>query len=186
MQCRLSAVLVQCRTSRRFALVEPAVVRLSVRSFLRAPVTGARPMRQFMISGAHKTAMTFLLEWCDEASVAHWDRPENSSFLDSSGSTYAKAAVLKSKHRPRSRDTGRKRNFGGFRRGSRVRCAGKFLRSEEPFSASRQPRVPNSTYNDGRTYPQVLMQMDCFGLKSACLAMLIFRATQLSVGGICA
>jgi hypothetical protein len=33
-------------------------------------------MRQFMISGPHKTAMTFLLEWCDEASVAHWDQPE--------------------------------------------------------------------------------------------------------------
>ena len=33
-------------------------------------------MRQYMISGAHKTAMTFLLDWCDEASVAHWDQVE--------------------------------------------------------------------------------------------------------------
>ncbi len=33
-------------------------------------------MRQYMISGAHKTAMTFLLDWCDEASVAHWDQPD--------------------------------------------------------------------------------------------------------------
>lgn len=33
-------------------------------------------MRQYMISGAHKKAMTFLLEWCDEASVAHWDQAE--------------------------------------------------------------------------------------------------------------
>jgi hypothetical protein len=33
-------------------------------------------MRQYMISGSHKTAMTFLLERCDEASVAHWDQPE--------------------------------------------------------------------------------------------------------------
>ena len=29
-----------------------------------------------MISGPHKTAMTFLLEWCDEASVAYWDQPD--------------------------------------------------------------------------------------------------------------
>ncbi len=33
-------------------------------------------MRQYMVSGAHKTAMPHLLEWCDEASVAHWDREE--------------------------------------------------------------------------------------------------------------
>ncbi len=33
-------------------------------------------MRQYMISGAHKEAMTYLLEWCDEASVAHWDQAE--------------------------------------------------------------------------------------------------------------
>jgi hypothetical protein len=31
-------------------------------------------MREFMISGAHKKAMSFLLDWCDEASVAHWDQ----------------------------------------------------------------------------------------------------------------
>jgi heme-degrading monooxygenase HmoA len=29
-------------------------------------------MRQFMISGSHKAAMPHLVEWCDEASVAHW------------------------------------------------------------------------------------------------------------------
>ena len=36
--------------------------------------------------------------------------------------------LLKSKHRPRFRATKRKRNFGGLRRGSRVRCAAKSLR----------------------------------------------------------
>jgi Domain of unknown function (DUF3291) len=33
-------------------------------------------MRRFMTTGAHKAAMPKLLDWCDEASVVHWDRAE--------------------------------------------------------------------------------------------------------------
>jgi hypothetical protein len=33
-------------------------------------------MRKFMLSGSHKIAMTHLMDWCDEASVAHWTQPE--------------------------------------------------------------------------------------------------------------
>jgi heme-degrading monooxygenase HmoA len=33
-------------------------------------------MRKFMVSGYHKAAMPHLVEWCDEASVAHWTQTE--------------------------------------------------------------------------------------------------------------
>jgi quinol monooxygenase YgiN len=31
-------------------------------------------MRTFMLSGAHRKAMPRLIEWCDKASVAHWQQ----------------------------------------------------------------------------------------------------------------
>ena len=33
-------------------------------------------MRQFMTTGSHSRAMPHLLDWCDEASVAHWSQLE--------------------------------------------------------------------------------------------------------------
>jgi len=34
-------------------------------------------MKAFMLAGAHGAAMRKLLEWCDEASVAHWTQDDN-------------------------------------------------------------------------------------------------------------
>lgn len=34
--------------------------------------TSEQAMKSFMISGAHRKAMSHLLNWCDEASVVHW------------------------------------------------------------------------------------------------------------------
>ena len=32
-------------------------------------------MRFYMTAAAHRTAMPYLMDWCDEASVVHWDEP---------------------------------------------------------------------------------------------------------------
>ena len=46
--------------------------------------TDERAMRGFMVSGAHRSVMPRLPEWCDKAAVAHWtqESPEPPSWQD--------------------------------------------------------------------------------------------------------
>lgn len=36
----------------------------------------AQAMRDYILAGAHKSAMSKLAHWCDEAAVAHWDQDD--------------------------------------------------------------------------------------------------------------
>jgi heme-degrading monooxygenase HmoA len=38
---------------------------------------GEESMRRFMTSGSHRVAMPKLMDWCDEASVAHWEQADD-------------------------------------------------------------------------------------------------------------
>jgi hypothetical protein len=74
----LPAFLIQALRSKYQAKSSPGSLAVSVlrdkdRAFWTRTVwTDETAMRAFMNSGVHRRGMPRLLEWCDEASVAHW------------------------------------------------------------------------------------------------------------------
>ena len=52
-----------------------SLLRDSDRTFWTRTVwTTESAMKDFMLAGAHRQAMQKLLEWCDEASLVHWEQ----------------------------------------------------------------------------------------------------------------
>ena len=58
--------------------VATSLLRDSDRTFWTRTVwTTESAMKDFMLAGAHRQAMRKLLEWCDEASLAHWEQGDD-------------------------------------------------------------------------------------------------------------
>ena|SRR5579863_1318882 len=79
----LPAFLIQALRSARQAkradgCLSVSLLRDAGRAFWTRTVwTDEAAMRSFMASGVHAQGMPRLLEWCDEASVAHWHQPSS-------------------------------------------------------------------------------------------------------------
>lgn len=57
--------------------IATSLLRDSDRTFWTRTVwTTESAMKDFMLAGAHRQAMRKLLEWCDEASLVHWERED--------------------------------------------------------------------------------------------------------------
>jgi hypothetical protein len=57
-------------------------------------------MRRYMMAGAHKKAMPHLMNWCDEACVAHWTQDEDTlpSWVEADRRMRAEGRVSKVNH----------------------------------------------------------------------------------------
>ncbi len=57
--------------------VAMSLLRDSNRTFWTSTVwTTESAMKDYMLAGAHRQAMRKLLEWCDEASLVHWEQQD--------------------------------------------------------------------------------------------------------------
>lgn len=58
--------------------VATSLLRDSDRTFWTRTVwTTESAMKDFMLAGAHRRAMQKLLQWCDEASLVHWEQADD-------------------------------------------------------------------------------------------------------------
>lgn len=83
-------------------------------------------MRAFRASGAHLTAMRKLLDWCDEASMAHWEQAEATVPDGPAALVRMRDAgrISKVRHPSPDHQAGRPAGTGVPREGQRLRPAG--------------------------------------------------------------
>jgi hypothetical protein len=61
---------------------------------------GMESMRAYILSGPHRTAMPRLVDWCDEASVVHWEQggPALPTWAEAEGRMRAEGRPSKVRH----------------------------------------------------------------------------------------
>ena len=81
-------------------------------------------MRAYMVSGAHKAAMPKLLEWCDEASVAHWTQEAEGlpSWMEADGRMRRQGRISNVRH-PSAEHDGLRYEIPRTTRGGPIRRA---------------------------------------------------------------
>jgi hypothetical protein len=93
-------------------------------------------MRRYMTGGDHRVAMPYLLDWCDEASVVHWDQPHDALPSWDDADRQMRQNGRASKVRNPSSD-----HAGLSFRSPRVTAAGRIL----PAAHATRPGEPAST-----------------------------------------
>lgn len=69
------AIRSQRQVSRSAGFLDGALLADGWRTFWTVTLWDSQEsMRGYMTSGAHRSAMPHLLDWCDEASVVHWEQ----------------------------------------------------------------------------------------------------------------
>ena len=81
-------------------------------------------MRRYMTSGAHKAAMPKLMDWCDEASVAHWEQADAAlpSWAEADAKMRSTGRISKVRH-PSALHAGLKYRAPRTSGGGRIRSA---------------------------------------------------------------
>ena len=103
--------------------------------YARLPLYWSEPGRHPFLVQADGKLPGLVLVKSAQAARPGAVRQRNSRF-PTPGTRSVVRGFPKSKHRPRFRATRRKRNFNGLGRGSRVRCAAKFLRRGSEISGT--------------------------------------------------
>ena len=89
------------QTERAAGFIQGRVMREATNAFWTVTAwENDAAMNEFRVSGAHRMAMPKLMEWCDEASIAHWtqDSAELPSWAEAHRRMVAEGHLSKVKH----------------------------------------------------------------------------------------